>query len=301
MLTGYCSLLITLLFAAPPQQAEKPLPDLPGFIAEFRKTLQSDSKLLSQYTYMEKDSEISLDSKGQPKKTETKVYQVIHGEKEWQTYERLISKNGVAQTEKELAKQDREEKERVEKQARKEDKQSEEKRRAEKAKRDKEEQETLDEVFAMYDIQMVRREVINDHPTILLTFKARPGHKAKTSDAKIMIHIAGRAWVSETEHELVRLEAEIIDTISLAAGLLARVNKGSTLAFERRKVNDEIWLPIRAEATINARILLLKGLNMKEVAEFSDHQKYSVESKITFGDPVDAPTPPPTPPAKPKP
>src|SRR2546423_13830386 len=108
-----------LLFGLWSPQQQKPLPDLPAFLAEFRKTLHSDNKLLSQYTYTEKETEITLDSKGNPKKTEINVYQTIHGAEEWQTYQRQIVKKGVSLTEKELEKQDREEKERVAKEAQK--------------------------------------------------------------------------------------------------------------------------------------------------------------------------------------
>src|SRR6266550_4521692 len=108
-----------LLFGLWPSQQEKPIPDLKTFIAEFRKTLHSDNKLLSQYTYTEKETELTLDSKGKTKKTETNVYQMIHGAEEWQTYRRQTVKNGVPLTEKELEKQDREEKDRVAKEAQK--------------------------------------------------------------------------------------------------------------------------------------------------------------------------------------
>ena len=69
-----------------------------------------------------------------------------------------------------------------------------------------------------------------------------------------MRHFAGKAWVSETEYELVRLEAEAIETASFGLGLLARVHKGSKAAFERRKVNGEEWLPASASYTASARV-----------------------------------------------
>jgi len=283
--------LIAFLFFWSPAHQEKPLPELKSFIAEFRKTLQSDDKLLGQYTYTLREQEIALDSKGKAKKTETKVYQVIRGVEEWQTYRRLISKNDIPTSDKELAKQDREEKERVEKELRKREGNSESRRASEKAKADREEQETMDDVFDMYDIQMVKREAIGGHDTILLTFKARPTYKPKTGDAKILRKIAGRAWVSESDHELVKLEAEVVDAISIGAGILAKVQKGSMLKFERRKVNDEIWLPVRVEATVNGRMLLLKGINSRSVAEYSDHKKYTVDTILKFGDPVKKPPP----------
>src|SRR5262245_4331661 len=130
--------LLLLLTLAPPQ-TDKPLPDQATFLEEFRKNLTTPQKLLSQYTYTYKETEITLDGKGKSKKTETNIYQVIHGAEDWQTYERQISKNGVALTQQELEKADRKERERVEKEKRKRESWSEAKKHQDKAKAEREE------------------------------------------------------------------------------------------------------------------------------------------------------------------
>src|SRR4029079_11922151 len=173
---------------------------------------------------------------------------------------------------KELEKQDRAEQERVDKETRKRANQSAERRQKEKAKAEREEREAIDEVFAVYDIQLLGRETLEGISTILVTFKAKPGYKPKSRDAKILQHIAGRAWIAEDDHELAKLEAEIIDPLSIGAGLLAKVQKGSKVIFERRKINNEIWLPIRVDAVLNGRLFLLKGLNLRQLTEYSDHK-----------------------------
>ena len=277
-LIGLCLLPVSL-----PAQ-EKPLPDPESFIAEFRKTLHSDDKLLSQYTYTHKDTRYSLDSKGNIKKTETNVYQVFRSEEEWKTYRRQIVKDGVPVTAKELEKKDREEKERIEKETKRQGKQSDEKRQQEKAKADREEQELLDDVFAMYKLRFVRREAINGVSTILVAFSPKPNFKPKTSEGAKLQHIGGRAWIAEEDHELVQLEAEIIDPISFGAGILAKLQKGSTLTFQRRKINGEIWLPVRAEVNLNAKLLLFKGFNMRDVSEFSEHKRFDVDIELIFGE-----------------
>src|ERR1700682_4362865 len=157
-----------LLFGLWSPQQQKPLPDLKTFIAEFRKTLHSDNKLLSQYTYTEKETEITLDSNGNTKKTETNVYQMIHGAEEWQTYRRQIVKNGKPLSEEELNTEEREEKDRIAKETRKRADESASKRDREKAKADREEQEALNDVFAMYNVQMVRRELLASIATVLI-------------------------------------------------------------------------------------------------------------------------------------
>lgn len=263
---------------------DQPLPDTRTFLSELRKTLQSDSALLGQYTYTEKETHLTLDSRGNTKKTETKVFQVFGGAERSQTYRRHISTNGVPLTEKEMAKQDREQKERIASESRKRQGQSEARRKQEKAKSDREDQEVIDDIFAMYDIQLVRREILEGIPVIQLTFKSRPGYKTKTRQAGIMKHIAGKAWIAEQDHQLAKLESEVMEPIAIGAGILAKVQKGSILSFERRKVNNEIWLPVKQEALINGRLLLFKGLNFRQVSEYSDHQKYSVDTILTFGD-----------------
>jgi hypothetical protein len=277
-------LLALLLLPVSSQAQEKPLPDLESFIAEFRKTLRSDDQLLSQYTYTHKQTRFSLDSKGNIKKSETNVYQVFRSEEEWKTYRREIVRDGVPVSAKDLEKQDREEKERIEKETKRRGKQSEEKRQQEKAKADREEKEILDDIFAMYDLQLVRREVLNEVPAILVAFSPKPNYKPRTSEGKNLHHIGGRAWIAEDDHNLARLEAEIIDPISIGAGILAKLQKGSTLTFERRKINGEIWLPIRAEVLLNARLLLFKGYNIRDVSEFSEHKRFDVDMELIFGE-----------------
>ena len=266
-------------------QQDKPLPDPAGFMAEFRKTLHSDDKLLRDYTYIEKETEITLDSKGQTRKAETNVYQVTHAAEDWQTSRRLISKNGVPLTEKELEKEDREEQQRIAKETRKRANQSEAKRQREKAKTDREESEVIDDIFLLYDYQLVRREARGNAATILVVFKPRAAYKPKTSGGKMFQHIAGRLWIAESDHELVRLEAEVIDPIKFGAGILAKLQKGSTLSFERKKINNEIWLPVKAEASLSGRLFLIKGINVREITEYSEHKKYSVDTILDFREP----------------
>src|SRR5215831_11938855 len=239
------------------QEPVKPLPDPSQFLAEFRKTLHSDDTLLSQYTYTETEKQISLDGNGNAKKTDISIYQVLHRAGSGRSYRRLITKNGVPISQSELEKRDRDEEERA---AKNQIESESLKRQQEKAKRDREEQETLDDIFAMYTMRMLGREMIDGIPTIAVTFSANPNYKPKTRGGKILQHIGGRAWIAEDDHELARLEAQVNDPISIGAGILAKLQKGSTVNFERRKINNEIWLPVKVDAALNARLLLIKGL-----------------------------------------
>ena len=97
-----------------------------------------------------------------------------------------------------------------------------------------------------------------------------------------MKHVAGRALVGENDHQLARLDAEVVDTISIGLGMLAKLQKGTRILAERTKFNDEVWLPARTEVFVDARIFLLKGFNVQEIVAYTDHKKFSVDTILSF-------------------
>ncbi|PYS37363.1 MAG: hypothetical protein DMG14_21555, partial [Acidobacteria bacterium] len=53
---------------------------------------------------------------------------------------------------------------------------------------------------------------------------------------------------------------------------------------ERRKINNEVWLPSRLEVFGDVRLAMLKGLKVREITEYSDHKKFNVETILSFPD-----------------
>jgi hypothetical protein len=132
---------------------------------------------------------------------------------------------------------------------------------------------------------MVGRESIERHDTILATLTPKKGVRPKTDDGKIMRHFKARVWISESDYELVRVEIEAIDNLSFGLGLLARVHKGTVATYERRKVNNEVWLPKQVTWTASARVLLLRRLRLRGMSEFSDYRKFTVDTSATYAAP----------------
>ena len=89
----------------------------------------------------------------------------------------------------------------------------------------------------------MRRESIEGHDTVFATLVPKEGVQPQTDDGKVMRHFKARAWISESDYELVRVEIEAIDDLSFGLGVLARVHRGTVDTFQRRRVNAEIWLP----------------------------------------------------------
>jgi hypothetical protein len=280
--------LLLAALALPVNGQDRPLPELKTFMAEARTRLQADDVRQSEYVYVETRRERKLDKSGRATKETLEVfesYPALPGEFRWQ---RQTVKDGKPVPPSELAKQDRERQQKVMEYARKLEREPEKVRAAEQKKRDQERRDTeraVDDALVVYDFRMVGREAIAGHDTVVLTFTPRKNARPKTREGKVMKHFAGKAWVSESEYELVRLEAEAIETASFGLGLLARVHKGSRAAFERRKVNGEQWLPASASYTASARVMLLKMLRVGGTSEFSDYRKFGVTTETKVGTP----------------
>jgi hypothetical protein len=295
-------ILLALLLLAP--HPETPLPDRTAFLIEFQVKRPGLYKafgampnygLASQYTYTEKVIETTLDSKGNPKGSKTSVFEVLPTHFVLFPYRRQIVKDGVPLTPKELEKQDRKHADEVRKVEREVEKTVAEMKARQKGNpnptppppppRPPAKLEDSDILMAA-DFQLVRREAVDGHPIIVLTFKPNLTNKPTTEIGKMLQHASGEVWVSETDYELVKLDAQVFDTISFGMGFLAKIQPGSRGLFEWRKFNGEVWLPVREDFTARARILLVKGMNFREVHEYTDHRKYSVDVDVQFKEPV---------------
>jgi hypothetical protein len=282
-----CACLIAIL-AVPAAGQDRPLPDYATFIAEARKRLQADDVRQSEYVYVETQREQKLDAAGKSTKETLDVFESYPSLPNEDRWRRQTVKDGKPVPPEDLAKVDRDRQKKVLEYAKKLEQNPEQVREAEKKKHDEERRDTerqVDDAMRVYDIKMLGRDVVSGYETIVLSFTPRKDARPKTSEGKMMRHFAGKVWVSESEYEVVRLEAEAIETASFGLGLLARVHKGSKAAFERRKVNGEQWLPARATYTGSARVMLLKVMRVGGTLEFSDYRKFSVQTETKIGKP----------------
>ena len=275
-----------MLVAAPLAQEGRPLPDFNTFSAQVRKHLATDEERQSGYVYVERRTEQKVDSSGRPTSESVKTYEIYPGLPGQQRYRRLVEDNGRQIAPDQLARQDRERKEDVDAYVKAQGSES----QRQKAARDQEKARVrtnaaIDDLFRIYDIRMIRREPIDGHVTIMATLDPKEHVKPQTDDGKIMRNFKARAWVSETDYELVRIEIEAIRDLSFGMGLLARVHKGTVATFERRKVNNEVWLPAKVTWTASGRLLLVRRLRLRGISEFSGYRKFTVDTSTTYGQP----------------
>jgi hypothetical protein len=267
---------------------DRPLPDHEAFLRETRKHLQTDGALQSSYVYVETQREQKLDKRGRVSEESVKVVEShpgLPGEARW---ERLIAENGRPVPADELAKQDRERQTKAAGMVRRlaEDgpkERARQEREYQKSRRERD--DAVSDIFTIFDIRMIGRERIEGHDTIAFLLTPRADAKPRTTEGGQMRHFKVQAWISESDHELVKLDAEAIDTLSFGLGVLARLHKGARLSFLRRKINGEVWLPALASYSGSARVSLLFTLRRAGSSEYSGYRKYSVDTSSTVATP----------------
>ena len=271
-----------------PIAADRPLPELQLFLDEARKRLQPDDSRQSGYMFVSTEHRQKLDGRGRTTAEFTTVSEsypgFAPGEERWR---RVIVEHGKPVAQDVLRKRDEERRKHAEDFARKmQDPRERAKLAREREKERRRASEAVDDAFRVYDIAMLGREAIDGHDTIVLSMTPRPRAAARTREGRWLRAFKGRAWVSESDYELVKLEVEAIDTISMGFGMLARMHKGTTAAFARRQVDGATWLPARAEYRVSARVLMLKSMREGGTVEFSSYRKFGVETATTIAPPA---------------
>ena len=280
---GFAALSIGVLGAQ-----DRPLPDQDTFLKETRKHLQRDSSVQRNYMYVETQREVKLDKDGRIQEQSVKVFESYPGLPGQPRWERLISENGRPVSAKGLAEQDSDRAKKANAMAKRlETEPAKEHARQERdwQKLRDERDEAVDDIHTVFEIKMVGRERIEGHDTIEFSLTPRPDSKPKTREGGLMKHFNVRAWISESDHELVRLEADAIDNLSLGFGVLARLHKGSRFSFVRRKINGEVWLPAVINYSGSARVGLLWTLRRTGSSEYSGYKKFSVDTSSSFQSP----------------
>jgi len=253
--------------AGPTVVSYAPIPDIRQLMNQVMDHQKKLEKVRENYTYHSQSSTQDLDSNGQVKKTETEDSEIFFVNTH--RIDRTLKKDGKPLNDHDQQK----ETERVTK-------------LVEKAQNTPPGQPvegpnttiSVSKLLEIMEVSNPRREIFRGRSTIRFDFAGR--HDAKThglaEDASK--RIAGTMWVDEKDQQVARVEAHFTDNFHVGGGLLANVQKGSSIYFDQAPINGEIWLPTDAEGQIAARVLLVKGMRQHFVEHDSDYQRFHVDA-----------------------
>jgi hypothetical protein len=267
------------------QPMDAPLPDVNVILDKVKSRIRLDRELQTQYTYLEKRRDVKLSKLGKVTVGPLRTFEVYPSAKPGRTYKRLVEIDGKRLDAAELERRDASHRQHVlgmVEQEKNETPQLRAKRQEQEAKDLREQRELIDDAFAIFEVKLTGREMFEGQRVIAATLTPRQNVRTKSDEGKWMKRFKGRAWVSDDDYQVAKVEMEALDDISIGWGLVGRVHQGSKFTFTRTKVNDEVWLPVEMKFEASGRTLLFRKFQIFTVTSYSDYKKFNVDTAVTF-------------------
>jgi len=259
--------------ATPATLSQEQIRDLIRLSAD--KDLENDKKQ-RDYTYVERQETRHIGSKGQVKSTETETHDVmeIYGE----PVEKLIAKNDKPLSAKDAQKEDEKIQKLIDK--RKNESEGDRRKRLEKEEKERDdERQFVREVADAYNFTFVGIEKLDGRDNYVIDGDPKPGYQPVRKEAKILPKTRFRVWIDKDDSQMKKLDVQFIDTVSFGL-FIARLHKGSRVVIEQTRVNDEVWLQQHIAVKVDARIALLKDLDVEVDVSDRDYKKFRTDTKI---------------------
>lgn len=275
--TCLAAALLALLPAARAQQpGNAPLPDIRQLMLQVQQHQRQLDRVRENYTYTSLETTEDIDAAGHVKKTETVEEDnfFVNGH----LITRTVEKDGKPLAGHDLDKENA----RVTK-------------LVEKAERTPPGQPlegpaiSVSRLLDIMDVRNPRREEFRGRPTIVFDFIGRKDAKTHGLTEDASKKLKGTVWIDEADRQVARLEVSFVDNFRVAGGLLATIQKGSSFRFDQAPVNiggkdpqaakDVLWLPTGGEGTMQARLMLVKGVRQRFHERDYGYKRFSVETE----------------------
>ncbi len=268
--------LALLVITAAPRAQSPPLPDEETFFAEVRKRLASNDRLMSRFSYRERSTELRLNPFGRMGTGPERVFEVYPHPEEELTYRRLVEEDGRPLAREEIEEQDREYLRELEEWKRRIEREGQSERDARLRKAEEalaKERELAREALDMFNFTIVGRDTWEGNPAIIVAFEARPEAQPRTREGRVAHAFKGRAWVHETEYQVMHVEATATRDVAFGWGIIARLHRGSEVRFTRRRVNG-VWLPVETAFDGTGRALVVRKVSIHFRRKYYDYRPF---------------------------
>lgn len=266
---------------------DHPLPDSDAFYARVRENLARAERATYRYTYRERRTDVHTNPFGRLGTGGTSVYEVYPSPVRPLFYRRLVQRDGQLIDALDLARQDREYRERVAGVLRARGARPAEERALadEEAQRARERRErALADVLGALDFRVKERAAYDGVPAIVIAFAPKPGARPTTRQGRTAQRFAGTAWIDERSAEVMHLQATSIDDISYGLGIVARLGTGTTATVTRQPVGDGTWMPTSLTLTGRGRAVLFRRLAVDFSIEWLDYRRLPEDLLAPFLD-----------------
>ena len=212
-----------------------------------------------EYVYVERDEDRRMDSTGKVQSENVDVTRMtlVDGVR----FEQLMEHNGQLPSAEEQRKRNQD----LDKLKRETPAE-----RAVRIQKNQENRDVLRDLLQAFDFRLVGDEIIAGRPAYVFAATPHPGYHAHGPYSKLFSRVEGKLWVDKQDFGWVKAEGQVTQSFSMGL-FVARVQRGSRIILEQTCLGDALWVPKRIEMRANARILLLKSLDMYRILTYSDY------------------------------
>lgn len=255
--------------------------DVTALLREVGRNQELVEKRVSEYAFMEKETDLDITNKGEIKKETTRVYEVFpvaNGA----PIKKLISENGVTLSAERAAKESK----RVEEEFLKAERDRETNgqkanRRAERlrkkatpAKADEDDDPVISQFLRVCEFVSPRRERFRGRDAVVFDFRPRPGYRPRNRQENLISKVVGVVWIDPADKQVMRLEARLADSFKMAGGLLLSLRPGAGFVIEQTRMEEGVWLPRLAQVNVSVKVLLFGGGDVNKTIEWSDYKHF---------------------------
>ncbi len=138
---------------------------------------------------------------------------------------------------------------------------------------------SVSRLLDIMDVRNPRRETYKGRPTIVFDFIGRKNAKTHGLAEDASKKLQGTVWIDEAGLQVAHLEVSFNDKFRVGGGLLATMDKGTSIRFDQAPLEGGLWLPTGSEATILARVLMVKGVRQHITEKDYDFKVFRVETQ----------------------
>jgi hypothetical protein len=150
---------------------------------------------------------------------------------------------------------------------------------------------SVSHILAMAKVSVPRREIMDGRSTIAFDFAGDPHAKAHNVAEEAALRTSGTFWIDEKDRQVRRLVAQLDSNVHAGFGLFS-LGKGSTLTFDQKLVNNELWLPTGATINLIAHAIGVIGIRANIQVTDNDYEKFHATAQQQPGTTVVPPSPP---------
>ena len=243
-----------------------PTPNVQQIIQRSAQEISNDWSQAPQYSFVERD----VESKHNSRPT-IKTYQVLMID--GSPYNRLIALDDTPLAAGEQAEELR--KLQSEIQRRQRESEGQRSKRIEKYLRERHQDHALlTAMIDAFDFKLVDQELFDGRNCWVLDANPKPGYEPVSRETKVLTGMRGRLWIDQASGQWVKVEAEVIRTVSLY-GFFARVRPGTKFMLEQEPVGPNLWLPKHFTTHVSASALGFLNENSVDDETYSRYEPMS--------------------------